>query len=307
MIDFQPVTPDRKEEILPYLGWGGQRGCEFSFANLCMWGSQKAAVIADRLVFFARWGGKCVYPFPVGPGDLKSALDAILADAAERDIPCRITGMVGDEKDQIEALYPGMFRFHWSRDGFDYVYAIDDLADLKGKKLQKKRNHVNRFWENHPDCKAVVLEDANEGLAREFLEQWYAKRLEEDPYADFDMERRALSRGLKHRKALDMEGLLLMEGETVLAFTMGSPMSDTVFDIHFEKADPDADGAYAAVNREFARYLRDRHPELQFLDREEDMGLEGLRRAKLSYKPHHMVEKYRACRKEDGCADEASL
>ncbi len=303
MIDFKSVTPDRKEELLPYLRAGGTRGCEFSFANLCMWGSQKAAVVADRLVLFARWGGKCVYPFPVGPGDLKAAVDAILADARERDIPCRITGLVGDEGEQLEKLYPGKFRFHWSRDSFDYVYEIDALADLKGKKLQKKRNHLNRFRENHPDCTAVALDGTNMDKVRAFLEDWYAKRLAEDPYADFDLERRALNLGLKHREELGMEGLLLLEGDRVLAFTMGSPLSDTVFDIHFEKADGDTDGAYAAVNCEFARYLRDKHPGIQFLDREEDMGLEGLRRAKLSYKPHHLVEKFRACVKENGCGD----
>ena len=303
MIDFKPITPDRKEEMMTYLRHGGARGCEFSFGNLCMWGSQKAAVVADRLIFFARWGGKCVYPFPIGPGDLKIAVDAILADAAERDIPCRITGLVGDEQQQLEALYPGMFRFHWSRDGFDYVYAIDDLADLKGKKLQKKRNHVNRFRENHPDCVAVPMDETNIGEIRDFAENWYAQRETEDPYGEFDLERLALSRALRYWKELDMEGLLLKEAGKILAFTMGSPLSDTVFDIHFEKADPAVDGAYAAINQEFAQYLRSKHPGLAFLDREEDMGLEGLRKAKLSYKPHHLVEKYRACRKENGCGD----
>lgn len=301
MIDFKPVTPERRKELLPYLHYGEGRGCEFSFGNLCMWGSQKAAVVADRLVLFARWGGKCVYPFPVGPGDLKTAVDAILADAQERDIPCRLTGLVGDEKEQLEALYPGKFQFHWSRDGFDYVYEIDALADLKGKKLQKKRNHLNRFRDAHPEYTVEVLDGENVEKARAFLEQWYARRLAEDPYADFDMERRALNRGLKYREELAMEGLLLVDEGRVLAFTMGSPMSDTVFDVHFEKADPDVEGAYAAINCEFAKYLRDKHPNLLFLDREEDMGLEGLRRAKLSYKPHHLVEKYRACGMEDCC------
>ena len=83
-----------------------------------------------------------------------------------------------------------------------------------------------------------------------------------------------------------------MEGEEVLAVTMGSRLSANIFDIHFEKARDDIDGAYAAVNREFARYLRQRYPELEFLNREDDLGLEGLRKAKLSYCPHHMVEKY---------------
>lgn len=307
MIDFKPVTPARKAELLPYLRHGGDRGCEFSFGNLCMWGSQKAAIVADRLVLFARWGGNCVYPFPVGPGDLKTAVDAILEDARERDIPCRLTGLVGNEGEQLEALYPGMFRFHWSRDGFDYVYGIDALADLKGKKLQKKRNHLNRFREAYPNSTVEVLDEHNLPRAKEFLDAWYARRLAEDPYADFYLERRALDRGLEAREELGMEGLLLVDGDRVLGFTMGSPMSETVFDVHFEKADPDAEGAYAAINCEFARYLRDKHPGLRFLDREEDMGLEGLRRAKLSYRPHHMVEKYRACVKENGCGNPIPL
>ena len=307
MIDFKPITPDRKEELLPYLRAGEERGCEFSFGNLCLWGNQKAAVVGERLVLFACWGGKCVYPFPVGSGDLKTAVDAILDDTAERGIPCRITGLVGDEREQLENLYPGKFHFHWSREGFDYVYAIDDLADLKGKKLQKKRNHVNRFWEAHPECTVAALDDTNGDSVWAFAENWYARRLAEDPYAEFDLERRALNRALRFRKELDMEGLLLLEGDKLLAFTMGSPLSDTVFDIHFEKADPEVDGAYAAVNREFARYLREKHPELQYLNREDDMGLEGLRRAKLSYKPHYLVEKYRACEKENGCGDPIPL
>ena len=89
----------------------------------------------------------------------------------------------------------------------------------------------------------------------------------------------------------------------MVAFTIGEQLNEDTALIHFEKADPDIDGAYAAINQEFAKYLRDKHPGLQFLDREDDMGLEGLRRAKLSYKPHHLVEKYRACRKENGCGD----
>ena len=304
MINFQPITPERRCELLPYLRHGGDRGCEYSFGTLCMWGSQKAAVLGDRLILFARWGGKCVYLFPVGPGDLKTAVDAILDDARERDIPCRITGLVGDEPEQLEALYPGRFQYHWSRDSFDYVYEIEALAELKGKKLQKKRNHVNHFRDARPDYSVEPLSEENQAQVREFLDKWYARRLAEDPYADFDSERKALNRGLKHWQALEMEGLILRDGGKILAFTMGSRLSSSTFDIHFEKADTDADGAYAAINWEFARYLRSKYPDLRFLDREEDMGLEGLRRVKLSYRPHHLVEKRRACLKEDCCCED---
>ena len=97
-----------------------------------------------------------------------------------------------------------------------------------------------------------------------------------------------------------MEGIVLTVGGEVLGFTMASRLSADTFDVHFEKARADVQGAYAAVNCEFANYLREKYPLVKYLDREEDMGLEGLRRAKESYHPHHKVEKCWACLLEDG-------
>ena len=110
----------------------------------------------------------------------------------------------------------------------------------------------------------------------------------------------AIKKALENFDALGMEGLLLMDGDTPIAMTMGSPLTEDSFDIHFEKALDIADGAYAAINQGFARHLREKHPHIAFLNREEDMGLEGLRKAKLSYLPHHMAEKSWACLREDG-------
>jgi hypothetical protein len=114
------------------------------------------------------------------------------------------------------------------------------------------------------------------------------------------MERAAISKALKHYEALGMEGLVLRDGADVLAYTLGSPLSPDTFDIHFEKARPEAEGAYPVINCEFARYLREKYPHIQYLNREDDLGLEGLRKAKLSYYPHHLVEKCWACLLEDG-------
>ena len=94
-------------------------------------------------------------------------------------------------------------------------------------------------------------------------------------------------------------GYFLLVGGAILAMTMGSRLSEITFDIHFEKAREDVPGAYNAVNCHFARYLRLKYPEVKYLNREDDMGLEGLRTAKLSYRPHHMVEKYWAYVRED--------
>ena len=299
MIGFQPLDITKKAEYDRFLMHHGQRGCEYSFANLYLWGRQRAAFHEGNLAFFSQFNRKSVYLFPMG-SDLKPTLDAIIHDAKARDIPCRLTGMNQDDCALLERLYPGKFRYHFDRDGFDYVYAVSDLAELKGRKYQRKRNHVNRFRQAYPDHILEPVTDDNTPQVRQMLDNWYTQRIAADPLADFHMERSALNKALQYRNALGMEGLILKDGDRILAFTMGSRLSEDTFDIHFEKATEDADGAYPAINMEFARYLRDKYPELMWLNREDDLGLEGLRKAKLSYCPDHMIEKNWACLLEDG-------
>lgn len=303
VIDFKTLTPADKPLYDRFLMEGPPRGCEYSFANLYLWGRQMGTVLGGRLVLFSRFSGKSVYPFPVGDGPLEPVIEALVEDARERGIPFCMTGLVGDEKEVLERLYPGRFRFICARDTFDYVYDIDDLAELRGKKLQKKRNHLNRFLSAHLNWHTEPLSGENAAQVMDFVENWYAGRLQEDPEGDYAMERRALTGALEHREALGMEGLLLWDGDTLLAVTLGNPLSRDTFDVNFEKARSDVDGAYTAINWAFARYIRDRHPAVRFLNREDDLGIEGLRKAKLSYKPHHLVEKCWACLKEDGCDD----
>ncbi len=291
MIDFKPIKVEDKERYQKYLLDGSDRSCEYSFVNLYLWGRQNATILHDHMVLFSQFNRKSVYPYPVGNGDKKPVLDAIIADAKERGISCRITSLSEEAKKTLETLYPGMFRFHCDRDGFDYVYAIDDLADLPGKKYQKKRNHCNRFRTDYPDYHVESLNDDNLPKIQQMLSDWYKAKEEENPGSDFFMEQVALNKALKHYQELDMDGLVLFDGDKVLGFTMGSQLSDDTFDIHFEKAWGDVNGAYAIINYEFARYIREKHPEIRFLDREDDMGIEGLRIAKERYFPHHMVEK----------------
>lgn len=300
MIDFKPFEPSMRATYEEYLMSRGERGCEYSFTNLYLWGRQQAAVLDDTLVFFSQFNRKSVYLFPVGAGDLQKALSAIMEDAKDRGIPCRLTGLTHDDCALLEHLFPGKFRYHFDRDSFDYIYDINNLADLKGKTYQKKRNHLNKFRTVHPDHCLVPITDENIAQAEGLIAQWYTLRLQQNPHGDYHMERAAIHKALGHRKELGLDGLLLTVDGMPVAMTMGSALNSDTFDIHFEKALDIADGAYAAINQGFAAYLREKYPNLRWLNREDDMGLEGLRKAKLSYYPDHMIEKHWACLLEDG-------
>jgi len=304
MIDFQKMDLDRREDYYRFVTrYGAERGCEYAFTNLVLWGRQRVARVGEHIVFFSQFEKRTVYPYPLGHGDVRPALEAIIADARERGILCRLSGMSPAHCMELEELYPGKFRFYPDRDSCDYVYKVEDLAGLKGRKFQKKRNHLNKFRENHPNCRVVELRLENLDLARELADDWYAHRLALDPQGDYHLEQRALRRAFKRWEALAMEGVALMEDGVCIAFTMGSPLAGNTFDIHFEKAREDVDGAYNAINQAFAAHLQAKYPTLQYLNREDDMGIPGLRQAKLSYNPDHLVVKFWARLWEDDDED----
>ena len=298
MINFQRIRPEDKAAYEAILAQASPRGCEYAFANMCFWGRQEIAFLHGCVAVFAHFQGRSVYGYPIGPGDRRAVIGEMLQDAKERGIPCRIGSLTNDDREELEAWYPEEFLLVSDRDGQDYVYDINDLADLKGRKFQRKRNHVNRFRAIHEDYTVEPITMDNMEEAKKLVYDWYQHRMDARE-GDYLLEQVAMDRAFKLYEKLNMQGILLkIAGETV-AMTMGSFMTQDTVDVHFEKAREDIDGAYAAVNSEFARYLRAKYPQIKYLDREDDMGLEGLRKAKTSYNPHHMVEKHRAYPKED--------
>ncbi len=291
MIDFRQLTLSQKEAYEQILFSGPERGCEYSFANLFLWGRQQVAFVHGCVAFFSHFYGRSVYPYPIGPGDRRAVIGALLEDARQRGIPCRITNMLSADRAELEQWFPGQFHLRTDRDSFDYVYDIRELAALKGRKFQKKRNHYNRFRAAHPDFRLLPLDPCGMGPAQEMVNTWYQTRIREDPEGDYLLESLAMAKAFRCCAGLGLEGAVLMDGPEVLAVTMASRLSADTFDVHFEKAREDVEGAYAAVNCAFAQYLLEKYPDTLYLDREDDLGLEGLRKAKLSYNPHHLVEK----------------
>ena len=298
MINFRRVQPEDRSQYLDILSQVPDRGCEYTFANLCLWGRQEIAFLHGCIAIFAHFEGRSVYGYPIGPGDRKAVIADMLQDAAERGIPCRIGSLTAADREELSRWFPEKFLLVPDRDGQDYVYNINDLADLKGRKFQRKRNHVNRFRAIHEGYTVEPIGKDNLQQVQHLVYLWFERRMETTG-GNFLLEQVALDRAFAHFEALQMEGILLKIDGQAAAMSIGSFLTPQTVDVHFEKADEDIDGAYAAVNCEFARYIRDKHPTVQYLNREDDMGLEGLRRAKTSYNPHHMVEKYRAYPKED--------
>ncbi len=293
MINFKPVTLSDKDLYEEYLMKSEPRGCNFSFANVYCWGKQNLAEEYGCMLTLSQFGKHFIYQYPLGSGDKKTAIDDIIEDAKERNIPCRFSGLLQYECEELEAMFPNKFEFKPNRDADDYVYDINDLADLKGKKYHGKRNHLNRFYAAHPYFIAEPINDGNIDAVKYMVEKWFSHR--QVPEGDsFTLEKEALEKAFNFYKELELETLVIKENDEILAFTMASRICDNMFDVHFEKALIDLEGGYTAINCEFAKYIRSKYPEVEYLNREEDMGLEGLRKAKLSYRPHHMIEKIAA-------------
>lgn len=300
MIAFQPPEVGDKPWVDDCFRAAGNRGCEYSFATLFLWSDtfrQQVARMDDYVLERLCGRAGSGYLFPAGRGPLEPVLEALETDAAERGEPCRLLCVTSEQLERLEALRPGQYQCTPDRDGWDYLYEIGRLADLGGKKLHSKRNHIHRFEENCPDWAVEEITVENLAECAEMDLEWnrlYRQEREngaETTQSRMD-ERHAMSKAFAHYDALGLTGLLLRTGGRVVAFTMGSPIGADTFDIHFEKAYGEIQGAYAMINRAFARWIRDHYPQVCYLNREDDMGLEGLRKAKESYYPDCMVEKY---------------
>lgn len=300
MMTFHPLQPEDRDWIETALSHASQRGCEYHFATLCAWRHAYDVTVSQAAGMFTEHigGEHPAYLFPVGEGDLSEALGELKAHCTLLGTRFLLRGVTPENIRTLEDLFPGRFEFTPHRDGFDYLYTVEQLAGLEGRRYSAKRNHINRFCAQNPDWHFEPLTPDNLPHCLAMADEWYSRSNANRPEDAESMavERQALEKCLKNFDYLRLEGGLLCAGGQLAAFTLGgrlSPNSDT-FDVQFEKAFLAFEGAYPMINREFARHLASAHPDLRYLNREEDMGLEGLRKSKESYYPCAMVEKHTA-------------
>ena len=290
-IPFHPVSIEDKEQIQSYTLPSDYRTCDFSFGNLynwsCLYGTE-VAFHKDMLVvrFTSGEVGRTAYLMPVGSGPLEEVLQDMEEDAAGRDHPLLLMAVPQEGVDVLKKTYPESLHLLSDRDYHDYIYLREKLVSLSGKKLQSKRNFVNRFRKNFPD---FIYEEITEENVEECIRvenEWFSGS---SRTSDISAERKMVMTALRGRERIGlMGGCIRINGE-IIAFSMGMPINHDTFGVHIEKANTDIMGSFAIINQEFASRIPEQYI---YVNREEDLGIEGLRNAKMSYRPEMLLEKF---------------
>lgn len=289
MIEMHLVSRDDRALIRQKLAAEPRLGCEYGFCNIFSYGAKYPLYVGETHGCFFT---KCVaedkdyYCFPVG-GDKAAAIKAVVGAAKESGRKAELYGMTETDAAILEAAFPGAFRIEKNRDSFDYVYRREDLTALSGKKYQSKRNHISFFERNFRwSYERITPENAPECAA--MSERWLEESQSEFR-ADLEDELKIIRVALENYEALGCVGGLLRVDGQVVAFALGEALTDDMFCVHFEKAFASVRGAYPMINRQF---VLQELASFRYINREDDVGHENLRKAKLSYHPAFFVEKY---------------
>ncbi len=291
MLEFHPITLADKSRAENILMATDNMGCEYCFGTLFIWKNVYKTQLAfhkDMLVAKYYTQDGVSYCCPTGEGDFAEIVELIIEDARLNGTKAVIGGCSLAEKQRLEELFPGRFTFSEDDSRFDYIYKSSDLAQLAGRKYHGKRNHISGFIKNNPDWSFEEINPANIGQCAAMNERWLMLNEYKDEEA-ISAEHNALNVALAHFDELGFYGGLIRAGREVVAFSFGEKLKDGMFCTHFEKAYSSIQGAYPIINREMAIRLCDKY---ELINREEDTGSEGLRKAKRSYYPEIWLEKY---------------
>lgn len=292
MIDFRKVKLDDKQWIKQRIAGKKSPTCEYTFGNIFCYSKLLDVRVADYEGFLLTKdfdNDYITYCFPAGCGDIRKALKYVVDDGIASGGKFLLFGLNDEDVKIINSLYPDEFEIHLNRDTFDYVYNRDDLANLTGRKYQPKRNHISYFMKNN-NWSYESIDSHNIGECFEMSKQWL-EMSESEHKDDLLDELEIIKVFCDSFDELDCTGGLLRADGRVVAYTIGEKLDDETFCVHIEKAFPFIRGAYPAINQQF---IVNELSGYKYVDREDDVGIENLRKAKLSYYPVKLCEKYEA-------------
>ena len=301
MLDFQPLSPERKAELDPfYYAYGGD-SCQHSFvSSFCMKGKYGDQVcVRDGFLYTLRAlrgsDTERVYLFPLGDNrdrlGAARAIENILADAAAHGKQARFETITEESAALLEQLMPGRFHLEEKREYAEYLYSHDRLAMLPGHDMASKRHDISTFERTYAgryDVKVISSSEDTERI-RPFQQKWLDEKMMREEDVQLELENEAIRTGLDCFFSLGLSGIyVLLDGE-IAGYAYGAKLSDQCYDVMIEKGDHRYQDIYKILNRDLVRLCCDH---FSWINREEDLGVEGLRKAKMSYKPDRLIRKY---------------
>ena len=291
MLEFKQAEIEDKAAIDSILQKARRRDSDYCFGNLFIW--QKAfhmgfCINGGNLFIASGMQASPVFFMPVGE-NIEQGIRDLLEYTCVKGLPLRLLSVLPEEKVFLETAFPGCFSFVEDRYRSDYIYNSQDLMLLAGKKYHGKRNHISRFerlytWQYHPITPGIMP------LCLEMNQQWCLENGCAESKS-LTKEKCAVHLSFDHFSQLRFTGGCITVDNKVVAYTFGEALTEDTFVIHVEKALEEYQGGYAMINREFANAAC---KAFRYINREEDMGREGLRKAKLSYRPAFLLDKYAA-------------
>ncbi len=295
MLNFKPITVADRSSIEGYTATAALQNCDLAFANMVCWQgvyhSEWCELDGFLVIRFRIEGGHEIgYMQPVGEGAFTHLIPALEADARSLGQPLRLVGLTDEGWQAVDRAYLDCFAAEADRKWFDYIYRREDLEQLRGKHYQPKRNHLNRFRSTYPNHRYERLTARHAAACMALSNEW-CRHHGGCADAALQAEQEAMQFAFGHFEELGLQGGVLYVEEQLVAFSYGSIVGGTTFVVHAEKADTRYEGVFATINHALIEQL---DPAIRWINREEDLGIEGLRKAKLSYCPALLLQKWKA-------------
>lgn len=292
MIEYNNIKLEDRDRINEILSADPQIGSEYCFGNIYMWGEAYNAKIGFYKDFFMlkmKEDDKPYYSFPVGDGNLKECLDEIKTEAKTKGHGVSFYNVSKKNLEKLDNLTECNYKITKNDGQGDYIYLVSDLINLKGKKYKSKRNHISYFLKNY-DFKYEEINKDNLEECYQMSLDW--NKIHKSNIKEYESkEPQAIKRAYENFDYLGLVGGLIRSNNKIIAYTFGEKINDYMFCTHVEKAYADIRGSYPLINQQFAENTINN---FEYVNREEDLGIEGLRKAKRSYNPVMLLEKYYA-------------
>lgn len=293
MLNFRKPVPADQEWIQNAGFQTGLRQNDAGFVNISLLTEKYNTHVCNYngtlLRFFPEGYLKGSYAAPVGNADYREMIPLLEADAAERNLPFRLELLTKEDCNKLEEAFPGEFIIENKPDFSEYLHLREHHAAMAGRHFSSKRNHIAQFFRRHPDAYVVPITKDNMHDAYRVARNWLdGQPQEKKEYLEY--EYRAIMKSGENWDAWQLKGILVYSDGAPVGMSIASKISDGVYDVHFEKALAEYPHVWSVLVREMARYLED----AVWINREEDLGDEGLRKSKLSYRPDLLLQKFSA-------------